>query len=210
MKPERRNRDFIVHQNSISHVAAVNFEIRTRPSVPKSMPSAHTCRPICPKCEVIGFELLRCALSAFYRSLSLCFSLFLSFLPVSPPCLHSPPFRPHPSSRFFSFTYSLVVLSTYPVASSARARCFNAEMAFIFVSSFLSSNLSQPVCRASGILPPLLSPLPNPLPLAHSPRSRKEAHSALETASKNDYSEINNNDITAAPRSIRAEMVFIG
>jgi hypothetical protein len=65
-----------------------------------------------------------------------------------------------------------------------------AEMASIFVTSFLSSNLAQPVCRASNL------PLPSPFLLSRY-RSRKEVHTALETALKNDYSEINNNDITA-------------
>jgi len=62
-------------------------------------------------------------------------------------------------------------------------RALFAGMASIFATLFLSPNLSQPVCRPSN-----------------SPSSLFAEGSSLrfgKSASKNDYSEINNNDITA-------------
>lgn len=81
----QRKCDFIIHQNSITHVAVVDFEIRIRSAmVSKSMPwrmyAAHL--P-----EIIGFKLLGCtypfSLSVSFLSSSLFsyfFYIFFSFI----------------------------------------------------------------------------------------------------------------------------------
>lgn len=182
-RPKRRNRDFIVHQNSISR-ASQSYISKFVPDplmAPKPTARAHVCRPICPKREIIGFKFLWFVDSL---SLSLFFIPFLFCLLFSS-ILH-----------FYLFFYLFQIRgSSFSVFSFARGLC-SSEMASIFVSSFLPSNLSQPVCQASNS--------------SSSPFRGRKLAPALETASKNDYSEINNNDITYLRRSIRAEMVFIG
>lgn len=113
------------------------------------------------------------------------FSLFLCLSFLSLLCYAQP------SPAFFSFTYSISVVLP---SSSLHLRVVRRDGVhfcyLIFIVESFAASLSGVKFTPVAV------------------RGRKLTR-VLKTTSKNDYSEINNNDITA-PRSIRAEMVFIG
>lgn len=137
---------------------------------------AHVCRPICPKRKVIGFKPLRCAYPLFLFASFLSSSSFSYFLL---PCEIFSLFL-----LFFPIFLPIFLLGLF-------IHPLFADMAIHFCCfTFIIESFAQPVCRASNSTP-------SPYAEGSSLRSR-------ETASKNDYSEINNNDITARRRSIDA------
>lgn len=139
---------------------------------------------------------------------SLALALPLVFIPRPFHHLHPSsifPFYLSPRCSSYLPTY-LPTLSLHPRGVAPTPRWHSFLLAHFYRRIFRSQFVG------ASRIHPRPHPSPSPIFSLHRAtlRSRKEAHSALETASKNDYSEINNNDITAPRRSIRAEMVFIG
>lgn len=136
---------------------------------------AHVCRPICPKRKVIGFMPLRCAYPLFLFAFFLSSSIFL--LPLT-------------LWDFFLFFIIFSHIFTHLSSPSLHPRYSLTSRIHFCCFTFIIESFAQPVCRASNSTPSSYAE-------GSSLRSRG-------TASKNDYSEINNNDITARRRSIRA------
>lgn len=110
---------------------------------------------------------------------SLCFFLvFVHFLTSSR------------SVRFFLFFIIFSHIFTHLSSPSLHPRYSLTSRIHFCCFTFIIESFAQPVCRASNSTPSSYAE-------GSSLRSRG-------TASKNDYSEINNNDITARRRSIRA------
>lgn len=121
------DRDFIVHQIPISYVAAVNFKIRIRWY---QNPCLGACMQI---------HLSETPSYWFQAPSAPCVIFFFSLLSLALPSY----FRQPGICLFYLFRPSFFLPRLF-------IRALFAEMASTFVTLFLSSNLSQPVCRASN------------------------------------------------------------